>query len=299
MRSLLLAGVVVMVTTSSFPTHAVADAPLDSMVASERAFAALSAAKGMKEAFLTYLSEDGILFRPRVVNGRKDWEGRPVSAATLLWEPSFAAVASSGDFGYTTGPWEFHPAPDTAGTPAPPEAYLYGQFHSIWRKEKGNRWRVVADIGVTHDKPARGGIGSGEFIAGAALKIRTMKGGKANLKNEDEHLSKAMRSSGAREALASLGAADLRFSTEGHRQAVGLDAAQARLDSLGGFYEFKTEGATVAKSEDLGFTYGLAEHHLAPNAAPADTGVFLNVWRLEGSRNWRLALSVINPLNRR
>jgi ketosteroid isomerase-like protein len=283
---------------SSLSTPATAQAPLDSLVASERAFAALSVAKGMKEAFLAYLSEEAILFRPRVVNGRKDWESRPASAATLMWEPSFAEVASSGDFGYTTGPWEFHPAPDTAGTPAPPEAYLYGQFNSIWRREKGNKWRVIADIGVTHDKPTHG-VGSGEFAVGPTLRIRTMKGGRANLKDEDQRLSKAMRSSGPREALASLGAADLRVNTEGHRPSVGLEAAQARFDSLGGFYEFKTEGVTIAKSEDLGFTYGLAEHHLAPNAAPADTGVFLNVWRLEGSRNWRLALSVINPLNRR
>lgn len=298
MRSLLLVGVIVMVALSSLPPRAVADAPLDSLVASERAFAALSVAKGMKEAFLAYLSEDAILFRPRVVNGRKDWESRPASAATLLWEPAYAAVSSSGDFGYTTGPWEFHPAPDTAGTPAPPEAYLYGQFHSVWRKEKGNKWRVIADIGVTHPRPVKGGIGSVESATGPILKIRTMKAGRANLKDEDQRLSKAMRSSGS-QALASLGAVDLRVNSEGRLPAVGLEAAQARFDSLGGFYEFKTEGVTLAKSDDLGFTYGLAEHHLAPNAAPADTGVFLNVWRLEGSRNWRLALSVINPLNRR
>ena len=126
-----------------------------------------------------------------------------------------------------------------------------------------------------------------------------MKSGRANMPELDQKLSKAMRASGAREALASHGATDLRVNSEGRMPAVGLDAAQARFDTLGGFYEFRTEGSAVARSGDLGYSYGLAEHFLPPNAAAADTGVFLHVWRLEGARFWRLALAVINPLNRR
>jgi ketosteroid isomerase-like protein len=287
-----------MVALSSSPAPA-AEAPLDSLVAAERAFAALSAAKGMKEAFLAYLAPEAVVFQPRAVPGRKVWEERPASAATLNWEPSFAAVSSGGDMGYTTGPWEYRPAPDSAGTPAPPESYRYGQFNSVWTWEKRTGWRVLADIGTMHPRPSRGGFGSGEFTAGPALKHRTMKSGKPNMPGEDKRLSKAMRASGPREALAAHGAADLRVNSEGHFPAVGLEAAQARFDSLGGFYEFRTEGSEVARSGDLGYSYGLAEHFLSPNAAPADTAVFLHVWRQEGGRNWRLALAVINPLPRR
>ena len=299
MKSLVRIGVGTLVVMSFSLGPANADEALDSLVASERAFAAMSKAKGMKEAFLHYLTEDAVLFRPRPVNGRKDWEKRPASAATLLWEPSFAAVSSSGDMGYTTGPWEFHPAPDTAGTPAPPEVYMYGQFNSVWKKEKKTGWRVVADIGVTHLKPPRGGVGSGEFTPGPTLKVRTMKSGRANLPEEDKRLSKAMRDQGARQALAAHAAEDLRMNSEGRWPAVGLEAAQARFDSLGGFYEFRTEGSAIAKSGDLGYSYGVAEHFLSPTSAPADTGVYLHVWRLEGARSWRLALAVINPLTRR
>ncbi|MGH7730540.1 MAG: hypothetical protein ACRENJ_04740, partial [Candidatus Eiseniibacteriota bacterium] len=163
----------------------------------------------------------------------------------------------------------------------------------------GKGWRVVADIGVTHAKPPRGGVGSSEFTAGPSLKIRTMKSGRANLPEEDKNLSKAMRSEGARQALAAHAASDLRVNSEGRWPAVGLEAAQARFDSLGGFYEFKTEGSALARSGDLGYSYGLAEHYLSASAAPADTGVFFHVWRLEGTRSWRLALAVINPLTRR
>ncbi len=299
MRTLVLIGVIAMVAMSSSPLRAADEGPLDSLVANERAFAALSVAKGMREAFLTYLAEDAVLFQPRAVNGRKVWEGRPASAATLKWEPAFAAVSSSGDMGYTTGPWEYQPAADSAGTPSPPESYLYGQFNSVWKKEKGAGWRVLADIGVTHPNPGRSGVGNGGFTAGPTLRVRTMKSGRPNLPEEDQRLSKAMRSTGPSEALAAHAALDLRVNSEGRLPAVGLEAAQARFDSLGGFYEFRTEGSGIARSGDLGFSYGLAEHFLAANAAPADSGAFLHVWRLEGGRFWRLALAVLNPLTRR
>jgi len=290
----ILAGV-----SASIPTRATAGAALDSLVASERAFAARSAAKGMKEAFLAYLAEGAVVFQPGPVDGRKVWEARRASAATLRWEPSFAAVSSGGRFGYTTGPWEFRPPADSLGTPAPPESYLYGQFNSVWKHEKKTGWRVIADIGVTHAKPTRGGVGSGEFAAGPTLKIRTMKPGRADISGEDQRLSKAMRASGPREALAALGTADLRVNSEGRWPAVGLEAAQARFDSLGGFYEYRTEGTAVARSGDLGYSYGLAERFLSANGAPADTSVYLHVWRQEAGRFWRLALAVINPLARR
>ncbi len=299
MRGWARIGVIAMIVMSSSPSPAAAQAALDSLVATERAFAALSAAKGMKQAFLTYLAEGSVVFQPGPVDARKTWEARPASAATLNWEPAFACVSSAGDMGYTTGPWEFHPSADTAGTPSPPESYLYGQFNSVWVKQKRSGWLVLADIGVTHARPARGGVGSGEFTAGPTLKVRTMKSGRASLPEEDQRLSKTMRSAGAREALAAHGASDLRVNSEGRRPAVGLEAAQARFDSLGGFYEFRTEGSAIARSGDLGYSYGLAEHYLSANAAPADTSVFMHVWRQEGGRFWRLALAVISPLTRR
>ena len=298
MRASVRIGIIAMVVMSSSPSPASADAALDSLIASERAFAALSLAKGMKEAFLTYLAEGSVVFQPRAVDGRKAWEARPASAATLKWEAALAAVSSAGDLGYTTGPWEYHPPADTAGTPAPPESYRYGQFNTVWKRDKHVGWRVLADIGVTHPNPGRKGVGSGEFSTGPALKIRTMKTGRPDIPGEDQQLSKAMRSAGPREALAAHGASDLRVNSEGRFPSLGLEAVQAVFDTLGGFYEYRTEGSAIARSGDLGYSYGLAEHFLSAKGAPADTAVYLHVWRQEG-RFWRLVLAVINPLTRR
>ena len=300
MRSLVWIGVVAMAAESAIASPAAGNAALDSLVASERAFAAMSAAKGMKEAFLTYLAEQSVVFRPTAMDGRKVWEAKPPSTATLLWEPSFAEVSSAGDLGYTTGPWELHPPADSSGTPAPPERYLYGHFDSVWKKQRGGAWRVVADIGVSHPKPDRGGVGGGEFVAGPVLPIRTMKGGRVDLPGLDRNLSKAMRTVGTHEAVAAHATSDVRINVDGKLPSLGIEAAQARIDSLAvGFFEFKSEGWGIASSGDLAYTYGLAERFVSAKApAATDTCVYLHVWRQEDGRVWKLALGVLNPLTR-
>ncbi len=299
MKRLVRMGVVAMVVLPLSASRAAADAALDSLVASERAFAAMSSAKGMKEAFLTYLAEDGVVFQPTATNGRKAWEARPASTATLFWEPAFAAVSSAGDLGYTTGPWEFHPPADSTGAPAPPERYLYGHFNSVWRKQRHDGWRVVADIGVSHPRPERGGVGSGEFTAGPTLPIRTMKPGRIDLAELDRKLSKSMRSLGTREALTAQATPDLRLNLEGRMPSLGIEAAQTLLDSLVGFLAYHAQGSGIASSGDLGYTYGWAERFVSANAAPADSNVYLHVWRQEKGRTWILALAVLNPLRSR
>jgi ketosteroid isomerase-like protein len=295
MRHLVWIGVVVMVSQPFNAPRAAADAAMDSLVASERAFAAMSAAKGMKAAFLTYLAEESVVFLPTAMDGRAAWEARQPSKNSLLWEPAFVAVSSAGDMGYTTGPWEIRPPADSTGAAASPDRYLHGTFSSVWKK-RGGVWRVIADIGISHPKPLMGGVGSGNLVAGPTLPPRTMKGNRVNLAGMDRTLTKAMRAVGAHEALAAHATQDVRFNVEGKHPSVGIDAAQARVDSVAGFYDFKTQGSGIASSGDLGYTYGLAERFVSANAAAADTSSYLHIWRQDDGRTWKLALAVLNPI---
>jgi ketosteroid isomerase-like protein len=131
---------------------------LDSLVAAERAFAARSVEKGVRDAFLEYLAEDGVIFRPLATHGRQSWESRGSVATTLMWEPACAEVSAAGDLGYTTGPWESRP-----NDPQRPTGY--GHYVSVWQKQAGGSWRVAVDIGVAHAQPKRG-LGSGDFTPG-------------------------------------------------------------------------------------------------------------------------------------
>src|SRR5437016_5518234 len=84
---------------------------LKSMVETERAFSRTSEEKGIRESFAEFIADDGILFRPTAVLGKKWMQEHPLPASTtrslLSWQPIFAAVSRAGDLGYTTGPWQF------------------------------------------------------------------------------------------------------------------------------------------------------------------------------------------------
>jgi len=49
---------------------------LESLIRSELAFSKASVEKGMREAFLTFLDDDGIVFRPHATNGKQLWRAR-------------------------------------------------------------------------------------------------------------------------------------------------------------------------------------------------------------------------------
>src|SRR6266853_5940985 len=70
------------------------------LVEMEHAFAKAAATKGTRDAFLEFLADDGIVFQPAPVNGKKFWTERPSRKGLLSWETIFADVSRAGDLGY-------------------------------------------------------------------------------------------------------------------------------------------------------------------------------------------------------
>lgn len=130
-------------TSSIFPQQMT---DLEKLVETERAFARMAAEKSTKEAFLHFLADDGIVFESGPVNGKEAWRKRPPSVGLLSWEPVWADVSADGSIGYTTGPWEFRPT----GKDGDPVAF--GQYVTVWKKQKDGEFRFVLDIGISHGK---------------------------------------------------------------------------------------------------------------------------------------------------
>ena len=130
-----------------FGMSADAQADLEKLVQTERAFAQLAADKGTRAAFLENMSDDAVLFLPDKVNGKAYWLGRPESQGLLSWSPNYADVSSNGLIGYTTGNWEFR-AKGKDDIPA-----AFGEFVTIWQRGPDGRYRFNVDIGISHDKP--------------------------------------------------------------------------------------------------------------------------------------------------
>ena len=88
-----------------FAVVAKGQSPLQEMVKTEQAFSQMAKEKSIREAFMTFIADDGLLFRPGAVNGKKWMKEHPVPPSDtqplLAWQPSFAEVSESGDLGFT------------------------------------------------------------------------------------------------------------------------------------------------------------------------------------------------------
>lgn len=123
--------------------------PVDDVLATDRAFAALARAKGPRAAFTEFAAADAIMFRAGVgpVKGIEAigqvFSDPPVAMPT--WDPSAAVVAASGDLAYSWGFFTWTPVADGPAAGKPP---LTGYYVSIWKKQADGRWKWVVDLGV-------------------------------------------------------------------------------------------------------------------------------------------------------
>src|SRR5215210_7880959 len=130
-----------------------AQTPLQEMVKTEQAFSRMAEEKNTRDAFLAFIADDGLLFRPGAVNGKKWMLEHPAPPSDkkplLAWQPSYAGMAASGDLGFTTGPWE---AKSDIKDEKPAG---YGHFVTVWKKQPDGSWKFMVDLGISH--PQSGG----------------------------------------------------------------------------------------------------------------------------------------------
>jgi ketosteroid isomerase-like protein len=111
----------------------------------DRAFSALSALKGAKEAYLAWVSDDLRIYRRDALPGHGRDEmmaALPASPAVLTWQPIAGVVSASGDLGYTYGMAALKQSADqTMGTKGDEFTYV-----RIWRKQGNGGWKVALDL---------------------------------------------------------------------------------------------------------------------------------------------------------
>jgi ketosteroid isomerase-like protein len=269
------------------------EAELDSLVSAERAFSKTSVSKGIREAFLTYLAGDAIVFRPHPVEGRKWYQERPATPALLTWEPAFAEISRAGDLGYTTGPWEFKPdsAKDGPST--------YGHYVSVWKKQPDGAWRVVIDVGIVHPKPETPAAGP-TFPAMTKRKAAPsvdVEAERAALLNVDRAFAKASASQGAVVAFTSFVADDARFYRMNTFPLIGKEKARSALSEKPGLLTWQPIAADLSRAGDLGYTYGSAEFKPTANDNGAvESSCYLRIWRKDTNGAWKVVLDLDSPI---
>jgi ketosteroid isomerase-like protein len=255
-------------------------ADFDSLVAAERAFSKLSEEKGIKDSFLANVADDAVVFRPGPVPGKEWLSAHPNPSAFLAWHPTFAAIARSGDLGWTTGPYEITLKDGRKG---------YGQYSTVWRKQPDGRWKFVVDLGI--ETPAAVPETGPPKLAAAAAPRQAQKiaetAPRESLLAADRDLGKTAAAQGLASAYAAAAADDAYLLRDGHPPFVGKEAIRGALAPDAGGVSWEPAGSGVSAAGDLGYLYGTAARK-----SPAETGVYMRVWQRQPGGPWKLALDV-------
>ena len=123
-------------------TATAADKNKDALLETDRQFANMCSARGMKNAYLDFIDSNGVLLRPNsfpiVGADAVDFIiAQKTEDLLLSWRPKDAVVAASGELAYTYGTYKM----EVKGT----DENLQGSYVTIWKKQLDGKWKFVLD----------------------------------------------------------------------------------------------------------------------------------------------------------
>ena len=116
------------------------------LLEADRNFSEMSVDKGMFEAFLANIAEDGVILRNNSYpsegrdNLEKYFSGKSDTSFILKWEPLFENIAESGEIGYTYG---IH-----ININRMTGEEKKGTYVTIWQMQKDGCWKFILDTGT-------------------------------------------------------------------------------------------------------------------------------------------------------
>lgn len=124
----------------------ISNGKVNSLIAAENYFSAFTKKNGSKDGFLKVSDDETIIFRPEPVKVKDFYSRGTIDApGQLSWEPVYAKVSRSGDWGFSTGPYTYIGEDSTNPT--------YGEYLSVWKTNSKGVWKLALDLGISHAIP--------------------------------------------------------------------------------------------------------------------------------------------------
>ena len=261
-----------------------AQSALQEMVKTEQAFSKMAEETNARDAFLAFIADDGLLFRPGAVNGKKWMLEHPTPPTDkkplLAWQPAFAGMSVSGDMGFTTGPWEFK-ADVKDEKPSG-----YGHFITVWKKQADGMWKFVVDLGISH--PQSGGP---QILWQPADANKKTSFKSVDVNSATKALLDRDRTYST-DKFAAYASPEVRLYRPGNPPYIGSQAATEALAKTKGQIAWQPIGGDVARAGDLGYTHGTYE--MTDDAKKViEKGSYVRIWRKQGNV-WRIVMDVVN-----
>jgi ketosteroid isomerase-like protein len=258
---------------------------LASLIATEYAFAASAGDLGTNDAFLAYIADDGILFKPDPVNGKEFLLNSEPAPGKLNWYPVYAAVSNKGDLGFTTGPWEYSINEKESTN------NLYGNYCTVWERKTDGDWLFVIDFGNQNEKPNSLPPRLKSFRNYSARPIKN----ELNKKDDPAELfelDKQLKS----DSYVNYLSPDSRFLRDGFFPFIGAEDISAHISGNETYCCFKPDGGKISLSKDFGFTYGKYENSV-PKKNIKEQFNYLHIWKKEG-KQWILLADISKKITK-
>lgn len=260
---------------------------VSSLVAAENYFAAKAKENGVRDAFLRVSDNETLVFRPDAVKAEDFYDKKELDPGDLIWEPSYARISRSGDWGFTTGPYIYTAFSDSTKS--------YGQYLSIWRANKKGIWKLALDIGTPHPKPAKeirmDFTDAKDFKFFRQLSPVRLKQREEMILASDRLLANALTKSTALGYNTFLGE-DARLIFPGIEPVIGKVNINKFINDQG--INIFSEPALANRSlgSDLAYSYGTAQ--VTTNTSTAKYN-YVRIWESQEGFKWNVIVELFSP----
>jgi ketosteroid isomerase-like protein len=264
------------------------DGTVKSLVAAEKSLAQKVAKDGANAAFTEFAAADGIVFRPNPINIKKYFATAQDTKA-LTWEPNYARLSKSRDWGFTSGSY-------TLGG----DQKTFGHYLSVWRGKDGE-WQLLMDLGAEAMKTIKGKDAKNLFVEPKETyrpKFASAKDLKAAVDviySTEKTLNTMLKTHGV-QAFSGFLNPDVRLMFPGTDALVGKDAVLAFNNRVIDKINLKTTQADKALGGDFAYTYGLATIDYKADLRESFNYVF--IWERQADANWNIIAQIFTVAER-
>lgn len=246
------------------------------MIDADKSLSSYAEQMGTKTAYLKYLADDGVIFKPEATNGKDWWNLQKEEPKTVLSRTMESAdIAANGLLGYTAGRWE--QTPKKKGDPG----RKIGQYLTVWSKKPDGKFYVIIDVMTEYDEAAP--------AVGEPVKIphppdinkRRWSAADPSMK----FLRMSMDRGGLGNAFDEWAAEDIRLIIEEAPPIYGKkNAVKAMKKYVSVAFPRKT---SLLESADLAYVWNPCEY--ANSEEGMEKGTCLNIWKLR-NKKWYITV---------
>lgn len=104
-----------------------------SLISADRAAGNISKTESPHTALMSIIDKESVMYVPSAVNAHNYLTNRPNIPDVMSWQPNFALVSKSLDWGVTSGPYEFQKMGAIK---------RHGQYLTVWKRDKKGNWKI-------------------------------------------------------------------------------------------------------------------------------------------------------------